>query len=370
LVILLGLGLGLFAGLKIVPLARQRTALTTQVAAGAALLETAERAQAGAPARARQQVTAAQARVDQAAAAYLSDGEAAAAIDRLYAYGSAAGVQIVDLQVQPNAANEAVTQKVFSLRASGTLEQLLDFMTRIQEVTRPGYVIDNLKLAVDTSAKAAPGEDKPARTPTPYTLALNVVLFVSRYAPPVAAGETTTQTVSLDAFAHLRQRLEDAWASNDWEGAMALAQQIEQTAAEGADADEIIYRAHVNFGYHLLASHRVADATGQFEAALAVKPAGQEALFELQQIRANAMVVYAVEEKLVRDLQRATTAGDWQEVIRLLRLIQTVNPGYVGLAQQLREAYIHYGDQLKADGQLEAAQEQYKQAELFAAEVD
>jgi tetratricopeptide (TPR) repeat protein len=204
-------------------------------------------------------------------------------------------------------------------------------------------------------------------------LTFNIALYVSPYAPapqiavgePITATAATTATVSTPD--ELWANLQTAWRTNDWATAVALAEQLLASAPDQAEAQEALYRAYVNHGYHLLARRRIDEARGQFEAALQVKPGGQEAQLELQQLDANALAIFAPEERLVRELQAASAAGNWQEVIRILRLIQTIRPDYPDLEAQLRQAYINYGDQLAAQGKTDAAEEQYKQAELIPA---
>ena len=86
----------------------------------------------------------------------------------------------------------------------------------------------------------------------------------------------------------------------------------------------------------------------------------------MQQINANALAVFAAEDRLV---QRVAGGFGRQAIgkrsFALLRLIQTIHPDYPDLDAQLRQAYMNFGDQLAAAGKKDAAQEQYQQAELI-----
>ena len=362
-VVTLALGLVAFGVLGLVPAWRLTSSLYADLTAAQSNLGTLERIQADAPRRAQQQVTDAEARRTSAAGRFLSEDQARLALDRLYAYGAAAGATIVDLQSQPGATGDVFTQRAFALRAEGTWDELLDFLARLEEAALPGFVVGNLKIAPETQAEPS------VESAPPYVLTTDIALYVSPYAPEpqlaVAETATTTATTTVASADDLWARLRTAWQTNDWTGAVAMAEQLLALAPDQAEAEEALYRAHVNHGYHLLASHHIDEARAQFEAALQVKPGGQEAQLELQQINANALAVFAAEDRLVRELQTASAAGDWQEVIRILRLIQTIHPDYPDLEAQLRQAYLNFGDQLAAQGQADAAQEQYKQAELI-----
>ncbi len=368
-VVILALGLVGFVVLGLVPAWKLTSSLRNDLTAARGNLETREMIQADAPRRAQQQVTDAEARRTSAASRFLREDQARQALDRLYAYGAAAGATIVDMQSQPNVEGDVFSQRSFALRAEGTWDELLDFLVRLEEAALPGFVVGNLKIipapAVDAAAAAATA----AAERVPYVLTTDIALYVSPYAPEpqIAATAAVTATTMVASEDDLWTRLQTAWQTNDWAGAVAMAEQLLALTPGEPEVEEALYRAYVNHGYHLLASHHVDEARAQFEAALQVKPGGQEAQLELQQINANALAVFAAEDRLVRELQAASTAGDWQEVIRLLRLIQTIHPDYPDLDAQLRQAYLNFGDQLAAQGKKDAAEEQYKQAELIPA---
>ena len=79
------------------------------------------------------------------------------------------------------------------------------------------------------------------------------------------------------------ERLDVAWASEDWEQVIGL---MEQLLAVHPDYDRmaaILYAAHVNYGYQLLTEDNPDGATAQFNSALDIKPDGIEALAGLQE---------------------------------------------------------------------------------------
>lgn len=388
-VALLGLGLLLFVALKLLPMAQQQAALSRQIADTAAQLAATEQMQANVPTRLQQQIDNAQSRLDETARRFLSESQATSALDRLYSYSRAAGVEIIDLQVQPGSITDTLTVKVFSLRAQGELAPLFDFLGSIEETARPGFVVSDLLIAaepptpapapkdsVEEEAAGSPeiAQDEPTLL---YTLSAKLTLYISPYAPEAALDETAN-AASTDSrlaqagagpLAALQERLQAAWQANDWALAVEIAEQMALAAPEQPEIVEARYRAYVNAGYHLLAARRVEEARAHFEMAATVKPTGQEALLELQQLASGVMPIFAAEEQLHHGLEAAIAAGQWIEAIRLLRLIQTINPNYPGLQEQLRQAYTAYGDQLTRQGQPDLAQEQYQQAQLLAAPV-
>jgi hypothetical protein len=322
-VVLLAVGLLVFVMLALLPAWRLTTALHADLKLAQENLELRERIQADAPRQAQQQVSAAEAQQTAAAGRFLHEETAGLALDRLYAYGAAAGVEVVDLQSQPVAGGEVFTQRSYALRAVGEWDQLLDFLARLEEAAQP------LCAGCDNGGGRGSHDDGDFHDRRPLATTTDS-LAEQRLGERGHAGGTT-------AGAGPRQ-------SGGARGALSRVCQPGLPPAGAASQARI-----------------------QFESALQVKPGGQEAQLELQQIDANALAIFAAEDRLARALQTASAAGEWQEVIRLLRLIQTINPEYPDLEAQLRQAYINYGDQLAAQGQAEAAEEQYKQAELLPA---
>ncbi|HXF61796.1 MAG TPA: hypothetical protein VNK95_09265, partial [Caldilineaceae bacterium] len=298
-VILLGLGLLLFVALKLLPMAQRQAALSEQVADTAAQLAATEQIQANVPARLQQQIDDAQNRLDETARRFLSESQAATALDRLYGYSRAAGVEIIDLQVQPGSITDTLTVKVFSLRVQGELDPLFDFLGSIEEAAQPGFVVSDLLIVAEPPLPASttpePVEQGDADNraterkvaPPLYTLSAKLTLYISPYAPESVGAETAKPATVDDgqvaeALSAMQQRLQTAWQANDWAQAVEIAEQMALAAPEQPELVEARYRAYVNAGYHLLAIRRVEEARAHFEMALEVKPTGQEALLELQ----------------------------------------------------------------------------------------
>lgn len=380
LVILVTLGLALFVGLKLFPLFQQHTALNDQLTATRSSLAAAERLYADLPRQLQTKLSADQTQLEDAARAFLSKAQAVDALDRLYTYGSASGVEIIELQSRPGVITDTYSIDIFALRAVGTLNQQFDFLERMQEIAHPGLVISDLTIAPEAAvAQPAPqeidqAEDGPPPAPPQerYALAVNLAFYISPYVPAPPAGPTAQADAALDTplsgdLGGLRQELEAAWQNNAWEEAIRIAQQLLASAPGHPQAVEYLYRAHLNYAFHLLVARRVEEARLQFDHARSVKADGYEARVELGQLDTISLTLFAAEQQMLRELQAASAVGNWQEVIRLLRLLQVANPSYPGLAEQLSQAHTRYGEQLAAEGRPDLAQEQYQQAQQILA---
>ena len=97
-------------------------------------------------------------------------------------------------------------------------------------------------------------------------------------------GETATPTPTLtqeERLAQLEQQLDDAWNAQDWPEVLRL---IDQIIAIDPNYDQIQdrkYHAHVSYGYQLMTERRCSEAFVQFQAALTLRPDGEEALLGL-----------------------------------------------------------------------------------------
>ncbi len=160
----------------------------------------------------------------------------------------------------------------------------------------------------------------------------------------------------------MQQALQAAWNANDWPWAIEILQQIRTLTPQNPDTLEGLYRAHVNYGYTLLTHNDIDGARAQFNAALQVKPDGNEASRELQQLAVDPSLAYRVVSQLEGQYRAFAVAGNWPDAIRTLRQIQRIDPAYSDLNTKLAAAYTQYGDQPAAQGQAELAAEQYRQA--------
>ncbi len=178
LIVILALGLFLFVMLSLLPSVRNRSELIEVVATSEANLAAAQTAQARVPEQVRNQIDAAQTRVGAAGQLFLSEPQAAQALNRFYQYAQESGVTLAEMTDQTGAqATDAsiYTLRTFGLRVTGTLPRLTNFLARIRESTLQGFVVSDVNITA--------GEDQ-------STALLKVDLYVS------PAGSDTTPPAS------------------------------------------------------------------------------------------------------------------------------------------------------------------------------
>jgi LysM repeat protein len=236
---------------------------------------------------------------------------------------------------------------------AGPLESLLDFLGRIEEVELSGFLISQVSIAPDQ----AQGSDQ-----AQHLLTMNVSVYTSPYSTRSALAESFENVAQLP-LAEVQRQMEQAWLERDWQRAITLLGQVVAATPENEAARIALYRAHVNYGYAFLAERNYAAAKEQFEAALIIQPDGREATVELQQMAADNTLSHSVQDRLRQEVQQASAAGNWQETIRLLRIIDAVDAAYGSVESDLNQAYISYGDQLAAQGDSVRAEELYALAD-------
>jgi tetratricopeptide (TPR) repeat protein len=370
--IVVGLADVFFVTRLIVPPLQERSDLQSQLALAKEDLDTARKAQESTPDELRKQVEAAQAKLDDVAAVFLSDSQASEALNRLYRYAIESEVEITDLQTQPTPSEEeksAYDVRRFRLQASAILRNLVDFVSRIEEAALESFVISDVNI---TDA----GEQS--------TLDMNIALYTSPYSSGATASPTPSPTVVAEEdLTQMELMLARAWASEDWEEAIDLIEQILAIDPDYPDMTEKLYSAHVNYGRQLLDEGDPDEAATEFNSALEIKPDGVEAQAGLEQAAAwvptpTPVVVptstpprtLTVEEQLEQRLHESWAvasdddkrAEEWEEVIGLIEQIRAVNPARADMTEKLYAAHVNYGIQLVAEGRLEEAKTEFTRA--------
>jgi LysM repeat protein len=340
------IGLLLLIALLLVPEIRQRAGLREQLEIAKGQLSAAQTEKAEAPRRLETQLVAAETRLHAAANAFLGEAEATVVLNRLYTYAQAAGVEIVNLQTGTAMTTATHTQRNFQFQVVGPLNLLLDFLGSMSEVKLPGFFVDNVSMVED--------QDR-------HLLNMSVAIYTSPYSVQGATPRPLENLAELP-LPQVQEQLEVLWSTGDWERAIRILDQVLVVDPANDSARITLYRAHVNYGYQLLAARNSDAATEQFNGALGIEPTGREALVELEQLAADDAVAYVVQDRLRQELVQASINGNWQEVIRFLRLIQAVDPVYGPLDEELYQAYINYGNQLVTQGNATGAEEQYQLA--------
>jgi tetratricopeptide (TPR) repeat protein len=346
----------LFIGFSILPQWRTRNELASQLATAEQQLLDAEKTQEETPASLREQLKAAQAKLDEAASLFFSESQAAEVLNKLYQYADESDVEIVDLQGQSGPEEEEKEEKkevydvkTFQLQVEGSVPNLTTFMSRIEEATLKSFIINNVNIAE--------GEKQ-------HALAMDITLYTSPYSSG-AAGEAPPSplpTVTPINLTQLEEALATAWASENWDQAIYLINQILAVDPDYDDMEERLYTAHVNYGYQLLAKGDGGGAIAQFNLALEVKPGGEEASAGLQQAAATPTPTLTVEEQLEQRLDEAWAAKDWEEVISLVEQILAINPENGVMTEKLYAAHVNYGYTLVAERRLEEAKEEFSRA--------
>lgn len=355
---LLLIGIILFIFLVLLPDIRRRAEYSSLLTSAEAELRVAQQAKAEAPGRVQAQLVAAESRLNEAAQAFLNEAESAIVVNRLYTHAEAAGVEIVNLRATPPVITPTHSQRDYQFTVAGQVETLLDFLGRIEEVALPGFVVSNVSIVPDPASTNGNAS---------HLLTMNVMVVSSPYSTHTVLGPSQDSqrlaNISDLPLAEVQRQVELAWVARDWDEAIYLLEQVTASSPENGAAAIALYRAHVNQGYHLLNQRNYEGAKTEFESALAILPGGREATAELQQLTTDSTLSHRVEDQLRQAVAQATAAGNWQEVIRLLRIIAAVDPEYGPVGEQLAQAYINYGNQLALAGDTMAAEEQYQLAQ-------
>jgi LysM repeat protein len=293
-IILIAFGCLLFTQFAILPQLQARSQLRAQLASAQQKLVESRKAQEKTPDNLKQQLAAAQAALNESAQVFLSDSQAADALNRLYQYAGESGVKIANMQAQSNPAkgSNAYDIRTFRLQVEGLSVNLIRFVAQINEAALPGYVISNVNIAegqttsvltmdvaLYTSPYASAAGPSPAVTPT--------VQFIT----PTPASATPMPTATLTADQLLAQQLDAAWTSGDWPQAISLIGQILALNPTADGMTQKLYAAHVNYGRTLVAAGRLEDAKAEFSTALTIKPDGEEANDELLKLSGETPVL-------------------------------------------------------------------------------
>ena len=352
----------------VLPAWQDRKELTSQLASAEKDLAEALKAQEASPDELRKQVEAAQAKLDDVASVFLSDSQAAEALNRLYQYAIESQVEITDLQTQPAPPEEekdSYDVRELRLQAAGTLPNLVDFVTRIEEAQLESFAINSMNIT-----QGEEGEEQKQ-----HTLSMDIALYTSPYSAGAVVGPTPGVTVTPESLAQMEELLGTAWDSGDWELVIGLIEQILVIEPDYADMAEKLYAAHVNYGYQLLGEGDPDGATAQFNSAQEIKPDGLEAQAGLQQaatwVPAPTPVAtptsapprtLTVEEQLAKSLDEPWAAKEWETVIGLIEQILDINPARDDMTEKLYAAHVNYGQQLVAEGKLEEAKMEFTRA--------
>ncbi|MFZ5917710.1 MAG: LysM peptidoglycan-binding domain-containing protein [Chloroflexota bacterium] len=347
-VIIVSLGYLAFILFSIVPQVQARQELLGQLSAAEQALLTAQGSQDGGSQALQTQVAAAQATLDAASGAFLSESEAAGVLNSLYGYARESAVEIVDLQAQPGSSEgekSIYDAKTFRLSVQGTTAHLIDFVARIREASIKTLVINNVTIAEGEAGSS---------------LTFDITLHTSPYAS--SASGSMTPVATPQSLAGLESELNLAWAARDWQRAVELLVSILAIVPGDATMTDKLYSARVNYGYQLLEEGKTGEATVQFNLALEIRSDGPEALAGLKQTAVTPSPARTAADALADQLHAPWAAENWPEVIDLIQRILAIDPNYAGMRDKLYAAHVNYGYRLKAEGRLEEARAEFIRA--------
>ncbi len=263
----------LYICFALVPQARTWRQLTADLASARRAVAEPQEAVGDSAARWRERIAAAEARRAEAAAAFLTESQAAGMLTSLHASAAQSGVVIASLQDRPGNATDGKAPfdlRTFDLEARGPLPGLISFVAGLREAAALGLGVNNL------SVSQADGT---------YDLRAEVVFCTSPYAPdelgPAPAIPTpqpqTAPTPPAPSASDLEAALAGPWVAEDWPQAIALIERILAIDPAYGDMMGKLYAAHVNYGYQLMKGGDTARAVQEFVAALQIRPDGGEA---------------------------------------------------------------------------------------------
>lgn len=367
-VIVIALADVLFAWKFILPAWQDRRELASQLASAEKALEDALKAQEASPEKLQKEIATAEAALNDAAGAFLSDSQASEVLNKLYQYAGQSQVEIASLQTQPAPPDEEKKEsydvKEFRLQAVGPLPNLVDFVSQIKEAAFESFVIDNVNIA--QGGEGAEQEQ--------HTLGMDITLYTSSLSSGAVVQPTPGVTATPASLAELEEALGTAWESGDWERAIGFIEQILALEPDYEGMTEKLYAARVNYGYQLLGKGDPDGATAQFNSALEIKPDGPEAQAGREQAAAwvptpttaptpsTPAPTLTAEEQLAKSLHEPWAVKNWGAVIGIIEQILALNPDYDDMTEKLYAAHVNYGRQLVAEDRLEEAKVEFTRA--------
>lgn len=187
LILMILMGIILFAVRTVLPRLQDFQALSDQVEAQRAMAGTliAQQNDNDNIVILNHQIENAQAQLDEAGSMFLTKQEAEQVLDRLYAYAYSRGVRVTNLQAQPaQPSDPAVPMEtaLYQLQVTGGVANLLDFVSRFQEASLPSVNIISMTIA-------------PSSEQTVLTMGL--MIYTSRYASGRALEQFPTPLPTL-----------------------------------------------------------------------------------------------------------------------------------------------------------------------------
>jgi LysM repeat protein len=176
------IGYLLFITNTILPQWQMRGDLITRVNSAQGELEQSAQGQESSVETLKSQITDAPDELANAADFLITEAKANQFLSDLYQYASMSNVEIAELQTQSNPSSD--TESLFDvkrlqLRVDGKLEQLMEFLARMEEVSQPSYILNNVAITEGTPQDS---------------LTMIILLYTSPYAPEYFAETNLHET--------------------------------------------------------------------------------------------------------------------------------------------------------------------------------
>jgi LysM repeat protein len=374
-VVVIGFADVLLVRSSIIPRWQNKGDLASQLALAEKDLEKAEKAQKSNPDELRKQIETAQVKLNDVASAFLSDSQAAEVSDKLYQYASENQVEIASLQTQPTPEpgeeeKGAYDVRQLQLQATGSLPNLMGFLSRIEEAALNSFLLTNVNitegqgqhtLSMDITLYISPYSSGAVVQPTPVTVLTGTPVLTPVVTPlgtsmPTAtplgtpvptpiATPVVTPPPTLTVEEQLEQSLHEPWAAKDWEEVIRIVEQILAINPDYDDMNEKLYAAHVNYGRQLAAEGKLEEAKEEFTRALEIKPDGGEAIAELQALAAGETPVpSATPTPQAQYIIHVVQPGEW--LYQIARMYGTTAQAIMA-ANGLTSSTIYPGQQLR-----------------------
>lgn len=148
-IVVILIGYLLFVTNTILPQWQMRGDLTTRVAAAEGELEQSAQGQQSSVETLKTQITEAPDALANTADFLITEAQANQFLSDLYHHADMSNVEIAELQTQSNPSSDTeylYDVKQFQLRVDGKLEQLIEFVARLKEVSQPSYILNNVAI--------------------------------------------------------------------------------------------------------------------------------------------------------------------------------------------------------------------------------
>lgn len=359
-IVILVIGFMIYIASVLRPQLQTRNELATQVVAAQESLTQTQLSQNTLPDSLNAEIASSQTRLDELAAIFMTETQAADTLNNLYRYAEQTGVEVLDLQAQTGvetAVKDVYDARIFRIQVQGTSAGLLSYVNQISEASVPSFAVDSVKI--EEAVDADTGENT-------HLLTMDFVIYTSPYATETAVvdengddGFTSiiptpmAPSTPSGSVAASQANLDQAWSAENWPQVLTILEQMLAAAPGDTQLTQKQYAAYINYGYQLLELQQLAEAKTQFETALTINPNGAEAAIGMGQVTIAA---------LAPQLDSLWTSQNWAETIRLIEQIVAVDPNYDDMQGKLYAARVNYGYQLLEQQQTEAARTQFEQA--------